>query len=379
VISRISYVQEKGERALKKLQGIVRDTVNKLIDELIKTSQIKRENIYQAVIVGNTVMQHLFLGLNPLNLGLFPYVPVVQDVLKLKSSEVKIKINPGGRVYVFPCIGGFIGGDTVGVILSTGLYREDNKIKIAADLGTNGEIVLSVKDKIVATSTAAGPAFEGVKISCGMGAQKGAIEKIKLCGGNVNLEVIGGGEPAGICGSGLVDGISEFYREGIIDSSGRIKPKERQKGIWKDRIVEDNGERKFVLTEKDKKPHIYISQKDVREFQLAKAAICAGIRILLKKAGIHPGEVEKFFIAGGFGSYLNLQNAYQVGLFPVFSQAEVKVVGNAAMAGAVKVLLSSYLQKEVTKIPSRVCAVELATKDDFQTILSECMFIGKVT
>ena len=371
VISRISYIQQKKSKGLKELQKRVVAGINEVIDMLVKKSKVKRDNIYQLTLAGNTVMQHLLAGINPLNLALYPYVPVLQDAIYIKSSTLGIKINPSATTYIFPSIASFVGGDTVGLILSTGLHRMRNKIRLAVDIGTNGEIVLSCKGGLVATSTAAGPAFEGVKISQGMLARKGAIEKVRLKEGEVSVGVVGNGEAEGICGSGLIDAVSELYREGIIDESGRIKPLKEQRKLWRDRIIEERGESKFLLAEVKRKPSIFITQRDIREFQIAKAAISTGIKVLLKASGIEKDRVEELLIAGGFGSYINVQNAYRVGLFPVFPQAKVKIVGNAALMGAIKALLSEDSRQEAEKIPSLVRCIELATRSDFQDILLE--------
>jgi len=378
VISRISYLQTN-PKGLRELQKKIVGGINEIIQHLTETNGIRKDNIYEAIFLGNTVMQHFLAGINPLNLALYPYVPVVQESISIKSSRLGIKINPGTRVYIFPSIAAFVGGDTVGVILATGLHQVDKKIRLAVDIGTNGEIVISRNGKLVVASTAAGPAFEGARISQGMWAQKGAIEKVKLKEGEVMVEVIGGGEPQGICGSGLVDAVSELYREGIIDNSGRIKPRKEQSKLWQGRIKEENQNSKFILVERKDDVPIFISQKDIREFQLAKAAICAGIKILLKTLGIKEDEVEEVLIAGAFGNYINLQSAYRVGLFPFFPAAEVKAIGNAASMGAIKALICRACRHEAERIPSLAHYVELAAQPDFQNILAESLFLGKVS
>jgi len=236
---------------------------------------------------------------------------------------------------------------------------------------------LSYKGKLIAASTAAGPAFEGARITQGMWAQKGAIEKVKLEEGKVIVQTIGGGEPQGICGSGLIDIVSELYREGIIDISGRIKSPEEQPDVWKKRVVRDENGSKFILVEREKKPHLFISQKDIREFQLAKAAICTGIKMLLMFSNIEREHIEEVLIAGAFGNYINIQNAFQIGLFPTFPNAEIKNVGNAASMGAIKALLSKTYRKEAEKIPSQVQYVELAANPHFQDILTESILLGE--
>lgn len=374
VVSRVSYLQNN-PRGLVELQRKIVQGINEIIDYLTRTANIKRKDIYQITLVGNTVMQHLLVGIDPLNLALYPYVPVTQDAIKIKSYRLGIKINPLANAYVFPNIAAFVGGDTVGVILATGMHRINEKTRLAIDIGTNGEIVLSHKHKLAAVSTAAGPAFEGSRISQGMWAQDGAIEKVELKNGEVIVRVIGDCKPKGICGSGLVDAISEFYREGIIDKTGRIKPAKKQSKLWAKRIVEDEKGSKFILWEGGERSSIFISQKDIREFQLAKAAIYSGIKILLATLGVKKEEVEEVLIAGAFGNYINLESAYNVGLLPFFPKAKVRNVGNAAILGAIKALLSKKSRQEAEKIPFLVHYIELAVTTNFQDILTESIFL----
>lgn len=373
VVSRISYIQAN-PKGLKELQQKIIGGVNRVIKSLIRSGNIKAHHIYKAVFVGNTAMQHLFAGLNPLNLALYPYVPVIQESINIKASQLGIKINPQGNVYIFPNIAAFVGGDTVAVILSTQLHKRDKKVRLGVDIGTNGEIVISRDGKLVVASTAAGPAFEGAGISYGMWAQEGAIERVWLQKGEVKFKVIGGGEPQGICGSGLVDAISEFYREGIIDRSGRMKPGKKQSKMWQKRIKEEKEGTKFILVEGKGGNSIFISQRDIREFQLAKAAICTGIKMLLNILEIEADHVEEVLIAGAFGNYINLESAYRVGLFPLFPAAKVKMVGNAAIMGAIKTLICKDYQEEVERIPSLAHYIELAAQPNFQNVLAESLY-----
>ena len=376
VISRVSYLQNNS-KGLLNLQRKIVGGINEIVDYLVNSTGVKRKNIYEITLVGNTVMQHLLSGVNPLNLALYPYVPVTQDPINLKSYRLGIKINPLANIYVFPNIAAFVGGDTVGVILATEMHKINNKTKLAIDIGTNGEIVLSHEGKLVAASTAAGPAFEGSRISHGMWAQDGAIEKVRLKDGEVIIDVIGDGKPTGICGSGLIDSISEFYKEGIIDRSGRIKPVKEQSRLWRNRIVEDEEGGRFILWEDGEKSSIFISQKDIREFQLAKAAIYTGIKILLDKLEVKRENVEEVLIAGAFGNYINLESAYNVGLLPKFPNSKVKNVGNAAILGAIKALISRKSRQEAEEIPHLVHYVELAATTNFQDVLTDSIFLGE--
>ncbi len=375
VISRISYIQSNSN-GLKLLQSRVVGGINKIIEDITKTTKVKKENIYKACFVGNTVMQHLFLGINPLNLALYPYVPVVQDSVEVKASCLGIKINPLANLYVFPNIAAFVGGDTVGVILATQVYKnKDNEIILAVDIGTNGEIILAKKKHLIAASTAAGPAFEGARISHGMMAQRGAIEKVKLEKGKVIIGTIGGEKPQGICGSGLVDLISELYSEGIITPSGRMAPPEKINKFWRKRLIKKDTITRFTLTEGDSP--IYLSQRDIREFQLAKGAIYAGIKILLKEFNVKEEQVSQVLLAGAFGNYINIKNAQKLHLIPDFPNAKVKNIGNAAIMGSMKALLSKKFREEAEEIPNLVDYVEIAAEPEFQNILAEAMFLGE--
>lgn len=380
VVSRVNFIQSH-QGGLRILQKEIIGAINEIIEKLRRKGKVKRANIYKATFVGNTVMQHFLLGINPLNLALYPYVPVVCDSVKIKALSLGIRINPYGQVYVFPNIAAFIGGDTVGVILATFLFEKKNrKIRLVIDIGTNGEIVLSKEDRLLCASTAAGPAFEGARISQGMRAEKGAIEKVKFKRGKVEISVIRGGRARGICGSGLIDASNELLKEGIIDSSGYIRSAGNKKDIWKDRIIKQGKNNSFVLSEKEESEGgipVIITQRDIRELQLAKAAIYAGINILLEKLAVKRDEVDEVLLAGAFGSYINPDNAYLIGLIPFFPKAKIFSVGNAAGLGAVMALMSSKIIEKVEKIPRIVEYIELAASPCFQDKLVEGMGFGK--
>ena len=378
IITRISFIQSHAD-GLRILQKKVVQAINQIIHSLSKKAKVKRDNIYEATFVGNTVMHHFLLGINPLNLALYPYVPAVQKPVELKASRLGIRINQRGRLFIFPNVAAFVGGDAVGVILATSLFTQrDRKVRLAVDIGTNGEIMLAKDGRIVCASSAAGPAFEGARISQGMRAEQGAIERVRLKEGRVEVGVIGGGRPRGICGSGLVDAVSELFKERIIDDSGRILFPPVKK-IWGQRIIRKEKSGGFLLVsdkESAGNSPIILTQNDIRELQLAKGAIRAGIEILLKKLELEEDQVDEVLLAGAFGSDIDPRSAQNIGLLPPFSEAKVRSVGNAASLGAIMALVSQESWRQAEEISRTVDYIELAVFPNFQDALTKGMRIG---
>ncbi len=378
IITRVNFIQSHPD-GLKILQKKVIQAINQIIRTLSKKAKVKRDHIYEATFVGNTVMHHFLLGINPLNLALYPYVPAIQKSVELRASHLGVRINRRGGLFVFPNVAAFVGSDAVGVILATSLFTQrDKKLRLAVDIGTNGEIILAKGGRIVCASTAAGPAFEGARISQGMRAEKGAIERVRLREGRVKLGVIGGGKPRGICGSGLVDAVSELLKERIIDNSGRILFPPLKK-IWDQRVIRKEGSRSFLLVSEKESPArfpVILTQKDVRELQLAKGAICAGIEILLKKLGLEEDQIDEVLLAGAFGSNIDPTSAQNIGLIPTLPKAKVRSVGNAASLGAIMALVSQESWREAEEISRNLEYIELAAFPNFQDALTRGMRIG---
>ena len=366
VISRINHSMSR-PHGLEELRKKVIHSINSITRKLTSDARVKKNNLYGMTLLGNTTMQHLLLGILPDSIAFSPYVPVITGPVTTKASELHIDIHPRANAYVFPSIGGYVGGDTVGLILATHLNKP-GKTTIAIDLGTNGEVVLSHKGKIFAASTAAGPAFEGGHISRGMRAVSGAIETVLVRDDDVSFKVIANLAPKGLCGSGLVDTVAELLKMKIIDHAGYIKPKKELKNILSkkmlSRIIESKAGKSFRLT--GIKNSITVTQKDIREFQLAKGAIRACISILMKKAGIKAPDIDEILIAGTFGNYLRRESITSVKIIPAVPAEKIRFIGNAAMTGAIMGLISEEMRKEAELIAKIATYVELSDRNDFQ-------------
>jgi uncharacterized 2Fe-2S/4Fe-4S cluster protein (DUF4445 family) len=378
VISRVNYsISEPA--GLVKLQTIVIKAINEIIEELCESSGIKFRAIYEMSLAGNTIMNHLFLGVSPQFIAEAPYIPAYRKSQKFMAEELGIAMFPRGFVATLPNISGYVGGDITGFILACDLHNRE-KITLGIDIGTNGEIVLGSKDRLICCSTAAGPAFEGGQISCGMRATAGALDKFFIDEKQAFYHVIGDVEPKGICGTGLIDVVAEMRRVGIIDETGRIIAPDQFNGAeWlKYRIVANDKNYDFILVNEidGAKQALKLKQQDVRELQLAKGAMAAGIEILMKELGIGIDQIEEILIAGAFGSYLNKYNALKIGLLPDISPDKIKFVGNAASMGAKKFLLSQKARKEAGEIIKTTQYLELSTRLDFQEIFAEQMFFN---
>lgn len=374
VITRISFAQ-KDEQGLDKLHKAVIDTMNQLIAEAAEKVGMNKQHIYTVMVAGNTTMHHLFLGINPKNLSLSPYVAVYNDQLILKARELDIQINPQGKIITIPNIGGFIGADTMAVLLMAELEKSQ-EVKLIVDIGTNGEIVLGSSKQMVSCSAAAGPAFEGAEITFGMRGADGAIDHV-FFKDKVQYSVIGGGKPKGICGSALLDVVAGLLELGFINKRGNLLAKENivdeQGQKFKNNIITYAGEIAFLLVEGSLTEHgkpIVVTQSDIRQLQLAKGAIIAGIRILLDKCEIKVSEITEVLLAGAFGNYMNPHSACVIGLIPKELESKVKAIGNAAGTGTKLALLSKNEFQRAIELASMVEHVELASYPNFMTIFA---------
>ncbi|MFP3896184.1 MAG: ASKHA domain-containing protein [Anaerolineales bacterium] len=377
VVSRIDFANSE-EGGLEILQREVIQALNHIITDTTTEASVRPEHLFALTVVGNTTMHHLFLGINPAALAQSPYVPVVTSPLTSRASDLGLEVHPEAIVYTLPNIAGWVGADTVGVLLSTDIAESD-EIALAIDIGTNGEMALGSRERLITCSTAAGPAFEGAHISCGMRAASGAIDLIRI-DEDVKWHAIGEAAPRGICGSGLVDMVAEMVREGIIASTGMMQDAKELRGdghrALARRIKQREKQRAFTLVDPSQGAEgrgIDVTQRDVRELQLAKGAIRAGIEILLKELDCPPEKVERVYLAGAFGNYIQPESALSIGLIPDFTEAEIIPVGNAAGAGAKEVLLARALREKMVEILDHVEYLELSGRPDFQQEFTEAM------
>lgn len=380
VISRANYAMQNGA---ERLTDAVRGAVNKLLERALKDSDCRREDIYSVVIVGNTCMHHLFLGIDPRSLVLSPYVPSISDPLVLKAAEYGISVNKNGRLFLLPCIAGFVGADTSAVMLACEFDKRD-ELTLAIDIGTNGEMALGGRHKAVACSTAAGPAFEGAKIACGMRGAEGAVDHAKYVGGRIEFTVIGGSKPRGICGSGLLDLTAALLEDGILDETGRfldVDEMDSPASALAGRIQVIDSQKAFILADAGESENgrpVYLSQKDIREVQLAKAAMAAGISLLLAHLGKKVSDIKHVLIAGAFGNYMSPESACAIGLIPSELLKCITPVGNAAGQGALMCALDAECLERTVKMVGKTEFIELAANADFQDcFVDELMFNGE--
>ncbi|MFX1233706.1 MAG: ASKHA domain-containing protein [Promethearchaeota archaeon] len=376
LITRITFIKDHKE-GLKKLNSIVIDALNKLIDKLCFKAKIYPAQIFEITIVGNSVMHHIFLGLNPRSIGVSPYVPVLQQELNLTPYELNLKSFPQGNIYILPLIAGFVGADTVGVIVSSGIDEEAD-LTLALDIGTNGELVIGNKNVLITGSCAAGSALEGAHIKDGMRAAGGAIDTIKINPKtlDVSFTTIKNKQPIGICGSGLIDAVAELLKSKILTRSGNFN----KDFIQKDRFQTIEGKIEFIIAYKNETSNgreITLSQKDIREIQMAKAAFFSGTRVILdylRTKYKKECEISQIFLAGAFGNYINKENAKFIGMIPDISLDKIYQIGNAAGTGAKNCLINKALRTKAQNLLKNINYVEIALEKNFQKEYAEAMY-----
>ena len=367
VISRISATM-LDENALSRLRNAAQSTLDELTQEVIKEAKVNKDNVYEVAIAGNATMIQLILGVDPEPVGVAPFITASQYWPVLNAKEFGINIHPQARAYSFPSLGAYVGGDIVAGVLASGMDR-DKRVRLFIDVGTNCEIVLSDGNKIITTAAPAGPAFEAASIKCGMRAADGAIEVVKIKKDGVTLQVIGEVEPQGMCGSGLVDAVAELAKIGVLDQSGRfISKEELEKNFPKlsDRLIDlESTEKAFILHGDKNDPLVYLTQRDVRELQFAKASIATGWRLLMEQLDLKDDDIQQVLLAGSFGSYLSPASAIQIGLVPKIPVMRIVSAGNVAGEGAKMVLLSQPERNGANALLNEVEYVELSDRADF--------------
>jgi len=372
VISRMVFSNKKD--GLVKLQSLVVGTINELIAKLVSRSGVEFSDISCLVLAGNTIMTHLLLGLTPKYIREAPYVPTTTNFSWIKAKEFGIDVLEDTYAHCFPCVASYVGGDIVAGVLASGMSRSD-KLTLYIDIGTNGEIVLGNADWLVACSCSAGPAFEGGGVKHGMRATKGAIEQIRIDRNNYEpmILTIGQSKPAGICGSGLIDALAEMFLSRIVDQRGKINP-----GIDSPRIREGEHGLEYVLAwagEAVNGQDIVVAEVDIDNLIRAKAAIFAGISILLESVNVDMSNVEEIFIAGAFGNYLEIERVQMIGLLPEYSFEKVKFVGNGSLAGASIGSLSKEILNEAKKVAEKMTYLELSADVNFMDKYVSALFL----
>lgn len=363
VISRIKQVHDRGDEGLTELKDAVIEGVNSLVKRVSEAARIEASQIAKATVVGNPTMLHLLTGIPPSFIDHSPYTPVLQEGLTFAADQLGVDVNPEARVHVFPGISGYVGGDITAGLLFSGLHRDD-QLSLFVDIGTNAEIVLGNRDHLLACSTPAGPAFEGARIKHGMSATPGAINYARLDPDrdDVHLEVISGVPPRGICGSGLIDLAAELLKVGAIDDKGTLRSDIGTPYAARVREAE-HGQSEFLVAAEPEP--ILLSQQDIRELQLAKGAIRAGVEVALGELGATPQDVGAVYLAGAFGNYVRRESVLRLGMLPSFPMESIKPLGNAAGQGAKLALLNRGQWDDVRELAQRVHYLELSYHDDF--------------
>ena len=378
VVSRISYAQSQDHSA--ELHAVIIDCINDLIRRLCRQSRIETSSLYEACVVGNTTMNHIFLRFPLEQLGRAPYQAWSVDAHDVPVVQLHLDMNTAGNVHCVENIAGFVGSDTTAVALAVDVESASG-ITLVIDIGTNGELVLGMAGRLYAASCAAGPALEGARIQHGSRAADGAIEAVVVNDGDISLDVIGNSAPRSICGSGLIDAVAVLCDLGIVDGTGRFVAREQLKhlpGPIYSRIIESNGQAAFCMAfdRETSQPAIVLTQRDIRETQLAKAAIRAGSRILLNRLGLRDSDIQSVLLAGAFGNYIRPSSAIRIGLLPNVPLDRIHFVGNAAASGAQMLLLSDECRERAARLARKIRYIEIAHEKDFTDIFADSMFLA---
>ncbi len=366
VIARISHAVRT--HGLADLQESIVGTIHDLLASTLERSGVRRDQVYEAVAVGNATMLHLLLGIDPRGIGVSPFAPAFQDPVIMRAADLGLRLHPEARLTTLPLLGAYVGADIVSGLLATEFLRgAADRPRLYIDIGTNGEIAVRSGERCLCAAAPAGPAFEGAQIRCGMRASEGAIEQVEIAG-DVRLRIIGGGSrPAGICGSGLIDAVAALRTSGLLDESGRLARPEEASGRVPDavarRVVRQNAVAGFLLSAPE--DGIVLTQADIRALQYAKAAIAAGTAVLLSRLAAAPQDVGEVLLAGAFGSYLRPASARILGLVPWIPVGRIRAVGNAAGEGALAALLSRGEREAARQMTRHVEYEEISGSAEF--------------
>ena len=375
LMSRIAFAQFNPGN-LRKLHTRIIGLLNQHVEQICRESGVLAKWIYKVVVVGNTCMHHILLGIDPSHVGLAPYAPVMRHALTLAARDLFLKVAPEARVCLLPLVAGFVGADAVGVALATRIY-ESAEIRIAVDIGTNGEVILGSRDHLWACSAPAGPALEGAQIRHGMRGALGAIDRVRV-DDDVHVHTIGEADALGICGSGIIDLIAGLLDARVIDWTGLIQVEARDGLPPKlgGRVVMRGEDRQVIVLrpgEAGARQEIVLTQDDVRQVQLAKGAIASGVAMLQHVAGVPAERVAELMLAGGFGNYLSIESALRIGLIPPLPRERIRYVGNAASLGAQLCVVSEAERARADSVAGRIEHVSLAAHPDFEQIFVDCM------
>ena len=374
VVSRLHYLINH-PKGLRQLHDLLVKDLNRITSRLLEVDGLKPDEIFVAVAAGNTTMQHLLLNVNPVGIAQAPFSPLLKDGTVIRAADVGLKLHPEARLYLMPARAGYIGGDLISVILSSGAADQDDSLILGLDIGTNGEIFLGNRKRMLTCSTAAGPALEGASISHGMIARLGAIEGVSFQNSNLHYRIIGNIKPKGLCGSGLVDLVAVLLHCGVIDYEGLVGDVGQEiSNDLNSRIINRSTVNDFLVASAqesyDGRP-IYLTQKDIREVQLAKAAIAAGIKTLMNEMGVGIKDIDQMCLAGALGNYVNPISIMRIGLLPKINPQIIKNLGNAASTGAAMVLLSKAHWQKANKLAHFIDHIELSTRLDFNQYFIE--------
>lgn len=368
VISRTDYTMERAD-GLKQMSELVTAAIEKMTRTMLARRGLDEDAVYHILCVGNTIMMHLLCALPAKYIAMTPFVPAYAQSFSLPAAELGMGLK-NAMLTAAPCVAGYIGADTLGAVLSCDMDQKD-EVALMIDIGTNGEIVLGGKARMVCCSAAAGPAFEGAHIQCGTGGVPGAVDSVKIEDGEVRVTAIAGQPARGICGSGLVDAVSAMKDQEIMDMTGRIDEDEMPEE-YESRCFDWDGKPAFSLTGEGENG-VFIAQKDLREVQLAKGAIAAGIEVLMNQLGVGFEDIGTLYLAGGFGNYIDKHSACNIGLLPPELEARIVPIGNGAGAGAQRMLLDEAYLKRAEEIRRRMEYIELSARPDFQDLFVDHM------